>query len=84
MALVIDNEEAYGLARELADETGESLTDAVKTALRERLEVVRSGHGSEAQMAEIARIQVFVAALPDIDTRSTDEILSYDDFGLPS
>ncbi len=84
MALNIKNEEAYRLARELADATGESLTDAVKSALRDRLAVVRRGHGSEAQLAEIARIQAFVAALPDLDTRSSDEILGYDEFGLPS
>ncbi|MCD2196999.1 type II toxin-antitoxin system VapB family antitoxin [Actinomycetospora endophytica] len=36
-ALNIKNDETYALARELADETGESLTEAVTTAVRERL-----------------------------------------------
>jgi ribonuclease VapC len=42
MQLNIKNDEAYRLARELATHTGESLTDAVTTALRERLERERT------------------------------------------
>ena len=38
MALSIKSDEADRLARELAAETGETLTEAVETALRERLE----------------------------------------------
>jgi antitoxin VapB len=40
-ALNIKNDEAYALARQLADETGESLTEAVTTAVRERLARLR-------------------------------------------
>jgi antitoxin VapB len=36
-ALNIKNDETYALARQLADETGESLTEAVTTAVKERL-----------------------------------------------
>lgn len=35
-------------------------------------------------MTEVARIQRFVASLPDLDTRSPDELLGYDENGLPS
>ncbi|HEY7768356.1 hypothetical protein [Longimicrobium sp.] len=35
-------------------------------------------------LADISDLQAFVASLPDRDTRSADEILGYDDFGLPS
>ena len=38
MALSIKDQETDDLARKLADTTGETLTDAVKQALRERLE----------------------------------------------
>jgi antitoxin VapB len=41
MSLNIKNEETYRLARELAEITGESLTEAVTIALRERLERAR-------------------------------------------
>ena len=37
MALTIKNEETCGLARELAELTGETMTGAVTAALRERL-----------------------------------------------
>jgi antitoxin VapB len=43
MSLNIKNAETVRLARELARETGESLTDAVTESVRERLERVRSG-----------------------------------------
>lgn len=43
MPLTIVNPETDRLARELAQRTGESLTEAVTVALRERLERVRSG-----------------------------------------
>ena len=35
-------------------------------------------------LADVSDIQEFVASLPDRDTRPVDELLGYDDFGLPS
>ena len=83
MALNIKNDDTYRLAQELASETGESLTEAVTVALRERLSVIRSAGDPRMLEAEVAAIQEFVAALPDRDTRSADEILDYDEHGLP-
>ena len=40
-ALNIKNDETYALARELAEQTGERLTEAVTTAVRERLTRLR-------------------------------------------
>jgi antitoxin VapB len=48
-ALNIKNEETYALARQLADETGESLTEAVTTAVRERLMRLRLAETPEQQ-----------------------------------
>ena len=42
MSLNIKNAETYRLVRELAEATGESLTEAVGNAVRERLERVRN------------------------------------------
>lgn len=83
MALNIKNAEAHRLAQELAEETGESITEAVRTALRARLEAVRRERQSDTAFADVERIQTFVASLPDLDTRSADEMLGYDEFGLP-
>ncbi|HEX6535205.1 MAG TPA: type II toxin-antitoxin system VapB family antitoxin [Gemmatimonadaceae bacterium] len=83
MPLSIKSPEADRLARELADETGESLTDAVILALRERLERQR-GRRARARLAEdIARIQARYRRLPIQDARSAEEILDYDVHGLP-
>ena len=83
MALNIKNQVAENLARELADTTGESLTDAVIGALRNRLTMVRARHARPELVAEVAQIQALVRSLPDRDTRHPDEILGYDAFGLP-
>jgi antitoxin VapB len=47
MALSIKTDEADRLARELARLTGETMTQAVTTALRERLDNLRRAHGDE-------------------------------------
>lgn len=52
MALSIKTEEADRLARELAAVTGETMTEAVTTALRERLSRVRRAARDGAGYAE--------------------------------
>lgn len=42
--------------------------------------VAERPHG---EPADVTDIQAFVASLPDRDRRPPDEILGYDDFGLP-
>jgi antitoxin VapB len=46
MALIIQADEVIALARQLAAETHESVTQAVTVALRERLQHVRRDHRS--------------------------------------
>ena len=55
MSLNIKNEEAHRLASRLARMTGESLTDAVTQALRERLERVEAPNDLARQLLEIGR-----------------------------
>lgn len=85
MALSIKNPETERLARQLARTTGESLTQAVTEALRDRL-VRETGHkGDLDQLREdIRRIQEEVARLPVLDDRTPDEIIGYDENGLPT
>ncbi len=52
-------------------------------AMEERLAAVRRRQERARIHAEVADIQRFVASLPERDTRSADEILEYDEFGLP-
>jgi len=82
VALSLKHPEADLLARELARETGEGLTEAVVVALRERL--ARTRHARRTGLAaEILRIGKECAALPVIDSRSAHDILAYGDDGLP-
>ena len=83
MTLSIKNPQADRLARQLAAATGESLTDAVIQALRERLERITGRRRAAGLGDEIARIQERIARLPRLDERSDEEILGYDEQGLP-
>ena len=82
MALSIRNKEAERLAREVARETGETITEAIMRSLEERL-LRLSGRRTATDLAEeILRIGSRCAALPDVDTRTADEILGYDENGV--
>ena len=83
MALSIKDPEADRLARALAERTGESLTQAVVVALRERLARETGRTCGIPLRDELAAIRQRCAALPVIDTRSGDEILGYDERGVP-
>ena len=83
MGISIKNEQAERLARELARETGESLTTAIRRALQERLERVE-GRRSPADKLALARAVLRrVDALPVLDERPAEGILGYDEHGLP-
>jgi antitoxin VapB len=85
MALNIKNTEAHRLAQELAQLTGTSITEAVTNALREEhKKVVKRGEAKVAGLAtELDAIARHCSALPLRDTRSAEEILGYDEHGLP-
>ena len=84
MALSIKNPEADRLARELAETTGESLTEVVITALRERLQREQGRTAPNRLRDELRKIRKRCSQLPVLDPRTSDEILGYDDRGLPS
>ncbi len=85
MALSLKDRETDSLARQVASLTGESLTEAVRGALRLRLrdEQLKRGKGPW----DAGRIDALIErynVLPVFDTRTDDEILGYDKNGLPS
>lgn len=85
MAISIKSPEADRLARELSAITGESITVAVTVAMRERIERERhQNKNQEALIDELMAIASHCASLPNMDTRTDDEILGYDENGLPS
>jgi antitoxin VapB len=83
MVLSIKDPEADRLARRLAALTGESLTETVKTALRARLEREQRRRGKHIDRAKIDAIVASIAALPVVDDRSPEDLIGYDDVGLP-
>ena len=83
MALNIKSDEAHRLARELAETTGSSLTEAVTTALRRTLSAETRPIGPDLLLREVAELQLFVSDLPDRDPRTSEEILGYGATGLP-
>ena len=83
MGISIKNSETERLARELARETGESLTTAIRRALEERLERVEGRRTPADRLALARAVLRRVDALPVLDQRHADEILGYDGQGLP-
>ena len=83
MPLSIKNPETEQLAREISKETGESLTDAITNALRDRLQRLRGRRHAKNLIQEVDDILHRIDTLPFQDDRPEDEILGYDSQGLP-
>ncbi len=84
MALNIRHAETERLAEELARLTGETKTEAVRRALADRLKRLRRDRSRGSLADELDRIAKRCARLPVRDRRSADEILGYDQDGLPT
>ena len=82
MALSIRNEKTEKLARELAAESGENITQAITRALEERLQRLRRRSTASDLAEEILKISRRCSELPDQDKRSPDEILGYGPAGV--
>ena len=82
MAILIKNMETERLAREIAAKAGESLTEAIGRALRERLERMKRERRNQLLSGQLQEILRRVDQLPVLDSRTPDEILGYDEHGL--
>lgn len=83
-ALNIKDPEVHDLAVELARRTRRSLTHAVKESLRESIARQRSPHADSQRVVErVMRIGQRIASRPKLDPRAPDEILGYNDIGVP-
>jgi antitoxin VapB len=83
MPLSIKNETTERLARQVADEAGESITEAIQKSLEERLGRLKRRRKSPLLASQIEDLLRRVDALPILDSRSEDEILGYDKDGIP-
>lgn len=80
MSLNIKNAETHRLVKELAAATGESMTQAVTVAVRERLDRIKKDFDIEEILEFVDEIRARVpAGFFDVDI---DELL-YDEEGLP-
>jgi antitoxin VapB len=83
MAISIKSVEVERMAREIAAKTGESLTGAIQKALEERLEKLKQQRRSQTLSSQLEEILRRVDQLPVLDDRTSDEIIGYDENGLP-
>lgn len=83
MAMSIKNLQVERLAREIAGKTGESLTGAIQKALEERLGRLKTERAKPGMATQLEDILRRVDQMPVVDPRPPDEILGYDDRGLP-
>jgi antitoxin VapB len=83
MAISIKSIETERLAREVAAKTGESLTAAIQRSLEERLERLKQQRRGQILASQLEEILRRVDQLPILDSRTPDEILGYDEHGLP-
>jgi len=81
MALNIKDDETDGLARQLAELRGTSITEAVKSALKKDLADERRRQG-KASLSELKAIARRFSSRPVLDPTPPDEML-YDEYGIP-
>lgn len=77
--LYVKNPEAHRLAEQVSRRLGVTLTEAVISALEDKLQKA----GGPLNRKAIDAVCGKLAALPVIDARTPDEILGYDAFGIP-
>ncbi len=84
MALNIRNRTTEDLAATVAKLTGETKTEAVTKALQARLERIRRERAGRNLAEELDEIARHCASLPVLDDRAVEDILGYDERGLPT
>ena len=77
--LYIKNPVAHRLAKQLSRRRGVTLTDAVIQALEDQIRKT----SRPLDRKRIGQVCAEIRALPVLDSRSPEEILGYDDSGVP-
>jgi antitoxin VapB len=83
MALSIKDPETERLAKSLAQLTGETITTATRRAIEERLRRVGGPSRKAALLEDMAEIRRRWSEMSVVDHRTPEEILGYDEHGLP-
>jgi antitoxin VapB len=84
--LNIKDPEVYEIASELARRTGASLTEVVRDSLRNTLAANNNASRTDQsrKLARVMEIARRISSRPVLDPRTPDEILGYDDHGVPT
>lgn len=83
MGVFIKKPEAEAKIRELASRTGESLTEAIERSVEERLARLPPRRKGRVDRKKLAELLAYFDSLPVDDPRSPDEIIGYDENGVP-
>ena len=83
MAISLKSIEAEKLAREIAQRTGESITGAIQKSLQERLERLKQQRRGANLVSQMEEIVERVRKMPVLDGRTPEEIIGYDEHGIP-
>lgn len=84
MALNIKDPVTDALARELVAQTGESLTEAIRIAMSERLARLRRQAAASGRVADLQRFINRGRQRATLDDRTPEAIIGYDENGLPA
>jgi antitoxin VapB len=85
MSLNIKNRETVALATEVARRAGQTKTAAIHQALEERLRRMGGDRAErDSLLAELRAIRTRVARLPVGEDRSAEDIIGYNDHGVPT
>jgi len=83
MPISLKSPEAERLARTIAEATGETITEAITLALRERLQRLEAVRSFAQYVMPIQRVQQRIRERPVLDARSADDIIGYGTDGAP-
>lgn len=81
MGMNIKNETVERLARQLADETGETMTSAIQVALEERLDRIHRERDIAERKRRVREIVESFGPVPEGVTSDHSDL--YDEHGLP-
>jgi antitoxin VapB len=84
MPISIKNDQTENLARRVADLTGETLTEAIRASLAERFDRLHRVRSGRSLADDLNAIALRCANRPVISQLSDDEILGYDESGIPT
>ena len=83
-SLNIKDSEVHSLAAALSRRTNRSMTEVVRDSLRMSLSAERAGRADRNRaLNRVMEIARRVSSRPVLDVRTPDEILGYDEHGLP-